>query len=340
MSRRLNDRPSHFGHRPPLSYNLVSDSVVFLANLGEQWLMSDQAFSDDSSERSQRTLWPAARGCDAGQRRGACLVANFNTRELIAGLLFSLYRLLGKDQFTTIVVVDNHSQDGSLELLNACADAGLLHLIRNPRQQYHGPALNQGISWLAQQPGQVLPEQAIDYVWVLDSDVIILRPDTVSAAVTVLENTGAAAVGQLQYDQWNKEDLAGLHSVLLDPALTWTTTHPPFLETGDPSTALQQSLRQQGLAVVDFPYCADSYILHLGRGTLRVVAQSNLAANKYFNWATEHYEYHYGGNPQGPQLHRAFLELFSQAGLSLSPASLVAACQRPGLLSIPTTPVG
>lgn len=297
--------------------------------------MSDQAFSDDSSERSQRTVWPATQRCNAGQRRVACVVANFNTRELIAGLLFSLYRFLGKAHFTTIVVVDNHSQDGSYEFLTACADAGLLHLIRNRRQQYHGPALNQGIAWLAQQQGQVPLEQGIDYIWVLDSDVIVLRPDTVSAAVTVLEATGAAEVGELHYDQWNQAELAGLHALLLDPALAWTPAHPPFLETGDPSTALQRSLRQQGLAVVDFPYCADSYLLHLGRGTLRVVAQSGLAANKYFNWATEHSEYHYGGNPQGLQLHRAFLACFRQEVPSLSPTSLVAACQRPGLLSLP-----
>jgi len=87
-------------------------------------------------------------------------------------------------------------------------------------------------------------------------------------------------------------------------------------------------------------YCADNYLLHLGRGTLRVMAQAQLAANKYFNWATEHYEYHYGGNPQGPQLHRAFLERFNQEVLNLSPTNLVAACQRPGLLSLPTPPGG
>jgi hypothetical protein len=287
----------------------------------------------------QRTVWPAPRSHATGKRRVACVVANFNTRELIAGLLFSLYRLLGKEQFTTIVVVDNHSQDGSLELLNACADAGLIHLIRNARQHYHGPALNQGISWLAQQQGQISPEQTIDYIWVLDSDVIVLRPNTVFDAVNLLETTGAAAVGELQYDRWNKEDLAGLHSFLLDPTLAWTPTHPPFLETGDPSTSLQQSLRQQGMAVVDFPYCAEGYLLHLGRGTLHEVAQSNLTAHKYFKWATEHYEYHYGGNPHGQQLHQAFLACFRQEIPSLNTTNLIAACQRPALLSLPTMPL-
>ena len=271
-----------------------------------------------------------------GQRRVACVIAHFNTPWLIAGLLFSLYRLLGKEQFTTIVVVDNHSQDDSLALLNACAEAGLLHLIRNARQQYHGPALNQGISWLARQQAQVAAAQAIDYIWVLDSDVIVLRPDTVSAAVKVLETSGAAAVGELHYDHWRQDELAGLHSFLFDPVRAWTSAHPPFLESGDPSTALQQSLRQQGLAVVDFPYCAAGYLLHLGRGTLRVVAQAKLSAHKYFQWATAHSEYHYGGHPQGPQLHRAFLERFQQEVPSLSPASLIAACQRPDLLSLPT----
>src|SRR3954471_13121169 len=103
--------------------------------------MSDQEFLGEFHSPIQRTVWPTPQPQSAGQPRVACVVVNFNTRWLIAGLLFSLYRLLGKDQFATIVVVDNHSQDGSLALLDGCAEAGLIHLIRNRGQRYHGPAL-------------------------------------------------------------------------------------------------------------------------------------------------------------------------------------------------------
>src|SRR5438045_7088895 len=99
---------------------------------------------------TRRTAWPLDSGATRRDRpRVGIVVANFNTRRLIAQLVFSLYRLLGRGEFAQIVVVDNASTDGSRELLNALHKEGLVHLIRNRNQRYHGPALTQGISWLA-----------------------------------------------------------------------------------------------------------------------------------------------------------------------------------------------
>jgi GT2 family glycosyltransferase len=71
-----------------------------------------------------------------GDRKTVGIVTvNFNTRRLIAQLVFSLYRLLSRDQFAQIVVVDNASTDGSGELLEALQTAHLIHLIRNPTQR-------------------------------------------------------------------------------------------------------------------------------------------------------------------------------------------------------------
>src|SRR5712691_9012356 len=99
---------------------------------------------------TRRTTWPDSSAATGGERpRVGIVVANFNTRRLIAQFVFSLYRLLGRSEFAQLVVVDNASTDGSRELLNALHDAGLIHLIRNRSQRYHGPALTQGISWLA-----------------------------------------------------------------------------------------------------------------------------------------------------------------------------------------------
>src|SRR5205814_5630343 len=100
--------------------------------------------------------WPLDSGARRRDRaRVGIVVANFNTGRLIAQLVFSLYRLLGRTEFAQLVVVDNASTDGSRELLNALHHAGLIHLIRNRSQRYHGPALTQGISLLARRQPRV-----------------------------------------------------------------------------------------------------------------------------------------------------------------------------------------
>jgi len=87
-------------------------------------------------------------------------------------------------------VVDNASTDGSLELLDALHGAALIHLIRNRRQRDHGPALTQAISWLARRQREVDRREQLDYVWILDSDLIVLRPTAVCDAISRARGVG------------------------------------------------------------------------------------------------------------------------------------------------------
>jgi glycosyltransferase involved in cell wall biosynthesis len=268
------------------------------------------------------------------------VVANFNTRRLIAQLVFSLYRLLGRGEFAQVVVVDNASTDGSRELLNKLHAAGLIHLIRNRSQRYHGPALTQGISWLARRQRAVAPRERLDYVWVLDSDVIVLRPDTVRDALDRLRHSGAAAIGQKTSDpvynrllRHNREMLDPC-SLMLDPARIWRSPIPPFLEDGAPSTALQVAADEQGLRLVEFSFSEAGYLLHLGRGTLREVADAKDTSNRYYDWAVDHRDYHFAGQANGAQLLASFTNVFDGEVGDLTPERLVSACVRPHLLSL------
>jgi glycosyltransferase involved in cell wall biosynthesis len=192
----------------------------------------------------RRTPWPLdAEATGSDQPRVGIVVANFNTRRLIAQLVFSLYRLLGRGEFAQIVVVDNASTDGSRDLLNALHVAGLIHVIRNRSQRYHGPALTQGISWLARRQRVVAAPDRLDYVWAVDSDVIVLRRQTVRDALRLLKRLNAAAVGQKTGDRaYNRmlrhnPEMLNPCSLMLDPARIWRHPIPPFLEDGAPSTA-------------------------------------------------------------------------------------------------------
>jgi glycosyltransferase involved in cell wall biosynthesis len=258
----------------------------------------------------------------------AVVVANYNTCRLIAQLVFSLYRLLGRDQFSQVVVVDNASTDGSREVLAALHRARLIHLIRNRTQRYHGPALTQGISWLTRSRSQV------EYVWVLDSDVVVLRSDTVRDALATARQADAAAVGQKLGDPaYNRlltknPEMLDPCSMLLDPRRMWQSSIPPFLEDGAPATALQLAADGLGLRLVDFPFVEDEYVLHLGRGTLREIALSGDAPNRYYEWALDHQEPHFGGHSRGAELYREFCDRFEAEVGELTPENLVQAILR------------
>ena len=251
--------------------------------------------------------------------RPGIVVVSYNTRRLTAQLIYSLYRTLRPPAFH-LVVVDN----GSAELLSAVAEAGLCDLVRNPENRYHGPALNQGMSRLAELHGSgAVP---ITAVWVLDSDCVVLRPDALVAPCAVMRETGAALVGQRGYDTSGADELLGLHSLLLDPAQVWRPGIPPFQDHGSPSEALQRSCAQAGLVAVDFPYTRGGYIVHVGRGSLRELLAAGERTNRHYEWATTHHEPHFALEPTAPAAYAAFQAAFARDVPTLDAASLVRAC--------------
>jgi glycosyltransferase involved in cell wall biosynthesis len=288
-----------------------------------------------------RTTWPPTPEYVDGGRPGlAIVVVNFNTARLISQLLFSLYRILGRSEFASVVVVDNGSTDGSREILEALAATQLIHLVANADQQYHGPALTQGISWLAERQGSAAPSERIRYVWTLDSDVVVLRRETARDAVRAFEGTGAAAVGQSQDNpvtsraMRNNPTMLSPFSLILDPAQIWQPSIPPFVEDGAPATAMQVAADADDLRLVSFPFVEDGYLIHLGRGTLRGIAESRDTTNRYYEWAAGHNEPYYMGQEGAPSLYQRFCEVFDDEVGELTPERVTAACGASDLLRL------
>lgn len=282
-------------------------------------------------QQQLRRNWPARGG--VSPEKTAIVFANYNTIKLTSYLLFSIFRILGTDALSHIVAVDNNSTDGSRELLQSFADMGMIDLICNQKQSYHGPAINQAIKYLAAKERRRHQEKNTRFIWILDSDVIILKNNALTDAVNFIKYHEAAAVGQFQYDAL-PEGYAHISSLLIDPIKVWNRKIFPFDNTGAPAVNLQQSLRAHGLKIGNFPYRSRHYLLHLARGTLKSIYKRQDCSNIYYQWSTNHSEHHYHGTPGGHLIHERFLEVFNREVPELTPAGLLAACRRPGLVEI------
>jgi glycosyltransferase involved in cell wall biosynthesis len=235
-----------------------------------------------------RKNWPTRTNKTISPTRVAIVTVNYNTKELLARLIFSLRRFVNQEVVIgPIVVVDNNSKDGSVEMITELTQKGIIFSILNKRQAYHGPGLNQGMELLRMRAASGEPEFAeIDYVFIVDSDVFICRNEVFSDAIKAMQ----AARSPLSGEFFACEDLPGgyahVSSMLFDPATTWRRGFLPFEEHGVPALEFQRTITDNGLIRFDFPYRSHFYLIHLWSGTLKVICSSNESNNKYFEWAT------------------------------------------------------
>jgi glycosyltransferase involved in cell wall biosynthesis len=265
--------------------------------------------------------WPATAA--AGHDRVAVVCASYNTKELTGLLLWSLRRIVRWPDLD-IVLVDNGSRDGSADMLAEAARHGVCTLLANDVNRHHGPALNQGISWLAAQPGP-LP----GWIWILDSDVVAARPGVLGEARAAAQHQSAALVGEPQWDPWHQIERFGSHSLLLDPARVWRPGIGPFSDDGDPAFRLLTSAARAGLGLAAFPFTAAGQLIHRGRGSLAAVYAAGDRSHPMYDWAASHHEPHFGDVPGAAERHEGLLRTFRDQTGPLSGASLATACSAP-----------
>lgn len=250
---------------------------------------------------------------------------NYNTRPMIARLLWSLYRFLG-DELRSVVVVDNGSADGSVELLQAAAEAGLCELILNPQNGHHGPGLSQAVSHLAQAAqSQTGPRP---WLWLLDSDCVVARPDAATAAVAAAVEQNAALVGEAFWNQWNNRNQFAGFSLLLDPAQVWRAEVGAIPDGGDPIGDFEQACVENGVPRFSFPFTRAGYLIHRGRSTLAAVRQRAEVENPLYEWAQTHHEAHFQEAPNAKARYVELTQEFEQQVPELTADALIQACGR------------
>ena len=225
---------------------------------------------------------------------------SFNTKKLTSLLLWSLHRIL-EPMDLSIVMVDNGSTDGTVDLLRRAEEAGLCHVLPNPVNLGHGPALNLAV-------GQV-PVTA-DWVWVLDSDCVVTRPDALTAPITL--HPDAAIIGEAQWDPWRARFRPELFSLLMSREAHSHEAVAPFTDDGDPAWDMLASPEIKGLRIESFPFTTNGYLVHLGRASLAAVIEIDDRSNPLYDWATAHHEPHFGAVEGARVRHASIVQQFER----------------------------
>jgi len=277
-----------------------------------------------SSSIEGTSWWPNTD--TATQPSGVVVVTvNYNTRRLISMLLWSLYRFLGSE-LRSAVIVDNRSSDGSTEILKACARGGLCELILNDTNRHRGPAISQAIAHCASRAAGAAGDRP--WLWLLDSDCVVASADAATEAMSAAKAAGAALLGESAWNRWHHEVRLCGYSLLIDPARAWRAEIGPFVAGGDPVGDFEQLCRRAQVPIATFPFAASGFIVHLGRGTLAGLYERGEASNVLFDWAKDHHEPHFQQVAGAPARYARLLEEFNDAIGDLQPERLVHACRR------------
>ena len=131
--------------------------------------------------------------------RPAVVTVHYHAMTHLLELLVTLLRIPPRDALHSVTVVDNGSTADERAILRALAAAGIIRLVERTRQDDARPGINAGISSLAR--ACTKSATAPTAVWVIDSDVLVLRADVIDAAARALDLEHAAILGQLQLDE-------------------------------------------------------------------------------------------------------------------------------------------
>jgi glycosyltransferase involved in cell wall biosynthesis len=270
--------------------------------------------------------WPKLTEYQNNPGQVTAITVSYNTLELTALLLYSLWQVLDWPAFDGVVIIDNGSTDGSRELLIELDRAGLCTLLANSDNVMHGPALNQAITYLAARTRD--RKTGPEWIWVLDSDCVVVRPETLTEALAAVLPCQTAIVGEDQWDPWHATYRFGTHCLLLNPAIVWRDPVEMFTPGGDPSFELLRSAQQTGLRSDEFPFLAEMYIIHRGRGTLAAVRSRDEQTNPLYKWAADHHEPHFNHIPGAAGRYQDLYTEFRTYVPNLTADEIVAACSR------------
>ena len=190
-------------------------------------------------------------------------------------------------------------------MLKKLDENGLIKLISNSKQKYHGPGLNQAINYLSKRVKE--KQISFRYIWILDSDTIVLRKDTVDEAYLFMQETGSSVIGEFQTNGYPH-----ISSIWIDPFKVWKKHVSPFTSCGFPSLKFYRDVLNRKGTINQFSFMKNNYVLHLGEGTLKQIYNKKDFNNEFFDWASKFHMHHYHDNQMGKKIHEGILNLYSK----------------------------
>jgi glycosyltransferase involved in cell wall biosynthesis len=198
--------------------------------------------------------------------RITAVVVNYRTLELTRACVESL---LARYPDLTVILIDNGSGDESSRYVGRLGETmSNVRAVLNPRNLYHGPALDQGVR-LAR----------TDYVFTLDSDCEILLGGFLEEMLSHFEDPSTYAVGGLRYK--NRFGFTYGYGETQEPEKRGRVPyiHPyamlldrkkylglrPFIHHGAPCIRNMEDAQRAGYRVAHFPI--GDFVLHRMEGT-------------------------------------------------------------------------
>ncbi|GFO71380.1 hypothetical protein BJAS_P0803 [Bathymodiolus japonicus methanotrophic gill symbiont] len=191
------------------------------------------------------------------------IIVTWNKKEYVIDLLNSLSAINFPREQLDILVIDNASNDGTVEALDAQFND--IQIIRNSENIGGTGGFNTGLAWAFEQA-----ESRYDYLWLLDNDVVV-HQDALSELVTILDTQPDIAIAgstmmQLDYP-WRINEMGAfvdrergtlLFNRHLKEVLGWRDKALPELLTGDADLSNKLSYCQPSM---DVDYVAAASLL-------------------------------------------------------------------------------
>lgn len=192
-------------------------------------------------------------------------IINYNTADLLDRSARSLRAFYPA---VPLLLIDNGSNDGSAATMDALRSEWPVctALLFNAANRHHGPAMDQAIR-----------HAATPFVFMLDSDCVVLKGGMLEAMLAILErDPHAYAIGKKIFMNKRGFDVPGgpqatpyIRPIAMMLGRDRYLTLPPFRRHGAPCLENMKAAAERGLFLVDFP--VEEYVVHAGRGTARRV---------------------------------------------------------------------